>query len=409
MKIKPIFISYSRKDKKEVELLVKTLHAAGIKTWQDVTSLDMEDTIPQIKKAINDECSGMVFYATPNSIRSDFIKAYELPPAIDRSTKDDDFAGIYYVYNVDLKKAEQALRNISLPPLSNINGVMVEHAKGFKRLRENWLGNSTKLLNAFKELRQKILARIFKSMTDTHIKIAINTYVPTPETFQPVLDFDWSQLSKENDFFSVDHWQNDIRDAFIDVRNILSKKNIKTLEISSHAQLQIGFAFGYIFRRESFLLKIHHQGQIWTTQHEINKSNHLTCETNEIKPGVKHMAVGISIQQDVKESLNQFVAAKRREMGQEMFNRIILLSPKDGCRYQIPDDVIASEISEEVRLEIIKAKKHPITDIHLFAAIPLPLAYMIGWRLNACGKIHLYHHDKSTLTYQPSWILDGKD
>jgi hypothetical protein len=68
----------------------------------------------------------MVFYATPNSIRSDFIKAYELPPANDRSTKDDDFAGIYYVYNVDLKKAEQALRNISLPPLSNINGVMVE-------------------------------------------------------------------------------------------------------------------------------------------------------------------------------------------------------------------------------------------------------------------------------------------
>jgi hypothetical protein len=51
--------------------------------------------------------------------------------------------------------------------------------------------------------------------------------------------------------------------------------------------------------------------------------------------------------------------------------------------------------------------KYNLTDIHIFAAMPLGLAYLIGTELNACGRIHLYEFDKSESKYQSSWILEG--
>jgi len=254
-------------------------------------------------------------------------------------------------------------------------------------------------------LRNILLNSIFNYITDTRMKVAIMTHIPTPETFQPALDFDWSQSSLE-ELFSTDHWQKFNHDAFIDVRNILQKKGIKTLEIYTKTHPQTAFAFGYIFRREAdFSLCIHHFDEIWSTQYLNTSPSHLSCISTEGNIGSQHMAVAISITQDVEYGLKQFIKDN------DIFRCYLTCAPSNKkTPYNISNDVIASEIAEEVRNAIIDTRKiYPTTDIHLFAAVPIPLAYMIGWRLNACGRIHLYHHDRNTSTYAKSWILDGND
>jgi len=44
-----------------------------------------------------------------------------------------------------------------------------------------------------------------------------------------------------------------------------------------------------------------------------------------------------------------------------------------------------------------------ITDIHLFARVPSALAVLIGQRLYACGRIHLYWFDNPS--YRFAFVL----
>jgi hypothetical protein len=64
--------------------------------------------------------------------------------------------------------------------------------------------------------------------------------------------------------------------------------------------------------------------------------------------------------------------------------------------------IISKEVGERIR----KAHgKYNTTEIHIFAAIPLGLAYLIGSELNACGRIHLHEFDNSTREYFSSGLL----
>ena len=242
-----------------------------------------------------------------------------------------------------------------------------------------------------------------KDTPDT-IRIALMTHEnsPTPENFQPEFDFDWSS-SPPGDIFSNENWTDSVRKQFLDVRKALMKKGRVNLEIFTKAHIQAGFAFGYIFRRETgFSLNIRHFDQVWRTHIEKHPTSHLKCDL-EGNAGSKHLAVSISIAFDAGNALNAFLKDN------DIFRCFLNCAPTAGQPpYHIPDGETAAEMAGEIRRAIQDARqRYGVTEIHLFAAIPIALAYLIGWRLNQCGNIHLYHHDKSSSLYTPSWIIEA--
>ena len=49
--------------------------------------------------------------------------------------------------------------------------------------------------------------------------------------------------------------------------------------------------------------------------------------------------------------------------------------------------------------------KYDTNVVHLFAAVPLGLAVLIGYNLNACGSIQCYEYDNSLREYRASCLL----
>jgi len=385
----PVFISYSRKDLEEVKQIVKALKTAGISIWQDIESMDVGMTESQIRKAILEECSGLLFYVTENSMDSVFIKEIELCEAYKKFREDETFSIIPFS-DIPWDKADRDFNGVFMGKISRFNGVNTLQYKSI-----------TEALNT---LRKRILSSIVNRINESCIKISVMTHITTPKNFRSILDLDWSYFSKK-DIISKNYWIDSAREVFLDVRNVLMKQGITNLEMYSKAHLHVGFAFGFIFRRETgFSLKIHQFDQIWSTQIEKNPTSHLRFSLTECNIGSKHLAISISISNNVENALKKFINDNN------IFRCCLDCMPSSGdLPYTIPNTTVAAEMAGEIRKEIIDASnKYNITDIHLFAAIPIALAYMIGWRLNACGKIHLYHHDKNSI-YKPSWIIDAND
>ncbi len=384
----PIFISYSRHDIDEVEVLVKALHKAGISTWQDINSLDAGLIETRIREAICDECSGLIFYATRKSIESDFIVHIELAEAMKKFKTDSSFM-IVPVFKVPMDEADKALRGVVPNGISSFGGTVV-------------VKDGEALDKVMPRICQRLLGGILSHEPDSMTNVAVMTYAPTPGDFEAMLDFNWKPLDSE-ELFTPSEWGTSIEQALTDAKDILISKGRENLRIHSKAHIQVGFAFGYVFRKETgFSLNIEHFDELWSTRTVDATRSHLTCKYRDGSVGRKHLAVSLSLTMDVENAVGGFVA------NNDIFRAFLDFCPVDGiipCK--IPGDDVAAEMAEEIRNGIIEARgKYNVTDIHLFAAIPLPLAYMIGWRLNACGRIHLYHHDRGANSYTPSWVIE---
>lgn len=390
-KIKSVFISYCRKDLNEVKVLVNILSIAGIPIWQDINSLEAGMTEDQIRKAIKEECSSLVFYVTQHSVKSSFIKVVELGEAYKKSRSDETFS-IFPVFRIPVDEANKNLGGELLGDISRFNGVIVEE--------DHDLPAKAKIV------RKQLLKIILNQGTDQNTRIALMTYQPTPGDLQPLLNLDWYSLDFPDGLFSQKTWVKSIRPALLDIKDALLGIGRSQLEIFTKAHLQVGLAFGYIFRKETgFLLNIHQFNQIWPAQINKSPTSYLTCDLIEGSVGQKDLAITISITQVVEQGLKAFFHENN------IFRAILNCTPASGeIPYKIPYGSVASAIAEEIRLAIVNARKtYNTTEIHIFAAIPLALAYMIGWRLNAYGRIHLYDYDKNNNEYKPTWIIDAHD
>ena len=390
-KIKAVFISYSREDLDEVREIVTILQVAGIPIWQDIDSLDIGLTEDQIRKAIWEDCSIFIFYATSKSITSDFIRNIEIKEAYQKFQSDNKFS-IVPIFKDSIDNVNASLKGVIDGDISRFNGVVIKPGKSMMEISQ--------------KLRKNILNTVLEQGGEKKVRIAIMTYSPTPADFKPMLNLDWSELELPHGLLTQNIWTDYIRPALSDIKKNLAKNNRMNLEIFSKAQPQVGIAFGYIFRKETgFLLDIRHFDQIWSTSADETNPFYLSCKDIPGDISSKDLALTVSITQNIDNVMGKLQGIDIN------FRAFLNCSPiNEKPAYKIPDGIEAAAMAGEIRKAILDAKrKYSVTDIHIFAAIPLALAYLIGWRLNACGRIHLYDYDRSNGTYAPSWILEGKD
>lgn len=98
-----------------------------------------------------------------------------------------------------------------------------------------------------------------------------------------------------------------------------------------------------------------------------------------------HMIIEISSQVDIHSEIKGFVEKENLKYGKWL--KIDLMEHiRDGVQI---DASYAIAYADQVG-RIIRQNKGGITDLHLFISTLSPLAFLIGQRLQACGRVHLY-------------------
>ena len=81
------FLSHCRKDVEELKIIARILMAHGIRTWQDINNLGSGLTESEIRRAIQEDCNGLVFYSTADSLKSPMVRDYGGPHCQDHFFK----------------------------------------------------------------------------------------------------------------------------------------------------------------------------------------------------------------------------------------------------------------------------------------------------------------------------------
>jgi len=184
------------------------------------------------------------------------------------------------------------------------------------------------------------------------------------------------------------------------------KTLINTKEISKDIiffpQTRISFAFllGWVFRKVTShrLTLALREGQVWKTYGLPYVDPKLTEDLPIIlDSGSKEIALVFNISRDIQESV------KRHFKKTKAKTKAILGYSVEG--YTVTSSAQALSISMQLA-RVIKnlVDRWRVTRIHLFAAMPVGLATLIAYHVNAICPISLYHMDESRTNY----ILSGE-
>jgi len=200
-------------------------------------------------------------------------------------------------------------------------------------------------------------------------------------------------------------WIEEFTPTLESFKKILVNKKALKVRLYSFAHLSLGFLFGYIFRQRSgFELEIEQilpsggRREIWSTNRRPTK-NPLLIKEFPGEVGSKNLCVNLNLMSNDNSSFSKCIKKNRLSC------RALLELTPSGYPCVISNGQ-AVEIATKMASSIKKLNaKYGTNKVHIFAAIPLGLALLVGYHLNACGKIQCYEFDNASRQYSPSCIL----
>jgi hypothetical protein len=112
----------------------------------------------------------------------------------------------------------------------------------------------------------------------------------------------------------------------------------------------------------------------------------------------KNMIVEISSQADIHADVQEYI-----ERTKLLYGKWLKIDLMEHSRQGIPLDATYSVAYAEQVGRLIRQHKGGHTNIHLFISTLSPLAFLIGQRLQACGRVHLYWYTNPS--YREAFIL----
>ena len=161
--------------------------------------------------------------------------------------------------------------------------------------------------------------------------------------------------------------------------------------------------FGYVFRKTTgFRLEIEQitndKRSIWSTD-KMPIDNPLKIDEIPATLSSKNLLVRMNLMSADDRSVVRYM--KKNNLS---YRAILTFSPP-SFPWMISEAqaaTIARDLSNKIK------EMHARSDtntVHLFCAIPLGLALMIGYNINACGTIRCYEFDNPRREYSPSCTL----
>jgi hypothetical protein len=234
------------------------------------------------------------------------------------------------------------------------------------------------------------------------IDIAIRTREGRPGSI--LLDLDWQARLSTSRFPTPTEWKDTLVPALTAARSQLLNQSDRTrIQINCQLPLPAAFALGFFFN-----MRIARVG-VWARKTEVSDfkqqfwlSDGDPADVTFVPEWIKHP--GGSNQTAVVEltsyvSIHKPVEAFAQEIGLVPDVWLQMRMSKEGATIANIEENFAVAYANQVGQVIRYLNEQGITDIHLFARVPSPLAILIGQRLQACGRIHLYWFDNPTYRF----------
>ena len=382
------FLSYSRDNLHDITMIARVLKTYGIRTWQDLDDLGTGLSEDRIRNAIQNETSGLLFYSTPESVSSEFVKQVELREAEFVHKNNSNFIFVP-VFGLSISETDAALKGTLTVPISNFNGVKVDRTDDPRAIRY-----------AAHRAAELVLQRlIVKERYPLPIGFTSKQTPPSGVS----LDIDFTPFF-ENGLPDEEEWNTDFPRALDQVKSALLARSLTQLRLRTFAHLSLGLLFGFVFReRTGFCLEIEQttRGEgttIWTIPGEA-LPHALSMSEYPAQLDSKNLCVKINLVARDDAS----VAAYADKSGLDY--RVLLdVTPPQYPHFISSGHAIGIARDLADRIKKIHGK-YGTNSVHLFAAVPLGLAILIGYNLNACGSIQCYEFDNASREYHPSCLL----
>jgi hypothetical protein len=410
-----VFISSAGDAGKNREQLELMLRLRGLKLWhrdsEDLPFLGLREKAAE--QAVSELADAYLLYLTPEGLKKPQLWLPEAHAALKRHENELGFPIVVILQGISRKRAQNALAKVSLGKLTNFIADELEPEVSQQEVVSGKL----------RELARKILREAFRQRraragADHAPWIGITHFQDREITKRLDLELNWYNffLGKER-LPDEQEWNNWLWPALADVKELLSKQTtVRTLYLALKAIIPVGFAIGLMFKEPTgFKLAIKNSGPASTEAAE-EKYWHTILPESDMQqlrlipnynlggdPSTAVVEIAISPPFDPQVITNYL---DRHGISYGYRQRYEIRTEKKSIGEQEAQSMMY-EIRKGLRLlsQRFGAGEH-IKHIHLFAAMPIALAVMIGYQLNTLVPITVYEYRPSQ-GYLPACVLDN--
>lgn len=398
------FLSYRRARTAEVGLLVGALRDHGIPTWQDVSDLPNTPTEEELRRVLTDPAiSSAILFLTPEVEHSPIIRNVEAPGIIRRHLAGDGFFAVPITAGgLDYGDVARVIGpNVGPTSLPGWN---------IHRTRVDPLDPQSASQIAVIVLQQR-LATIHRTLTAGEpIRLVATTRTPLPKVAPSAIALDLTHRFVGRSA-SASAWSDHVLPGMRAIATTLSARAPgRPIEMSGLVAIPAAVALGAAFLSVGGSRTVWMQDQqtfgkpreAWGL-HVSRRPSGYKAVTHSREPTAKDVAVLVSVAADVTADFNTMASSL------PPLRAIVAVAPATGfATRQILSAPEASDVAHVVVEAIRTARStyHGLGTVHLFLAVPLGLAMMIGQLSNTFGSVQTYEHVPGAISpYQAAALL----
>lgn len=383
-----VFISYSSSRTRR-QLLSNALRDHGLRPWRDVESLNLADATTDIIAAELETCAAAILWIDQAFLESAFVARVELP-ALARAFR----RGLRVLPVFDRLSPSKAAGAMSTSgiEIGDSNGHVVDPAASdadtVAAIARGYL--LTHLTDA-------------RAAAEGPPALRVVSYDDTAELRdEAVLNFDWRHRLASGTLAGDDETalRHALRASAAAVKQVYGSV---CMPLAIKAHLPLAVAVGHAFAEPSGCrLSMIRGGIAYVTDRPQDAAPSLIRSDGMKGPVTLTTAsVEVSVSRDVEAGVAQSLGNGRR------YRHRIMLHPQNGpSRDAVPDARAATVWAQQVAETIIATRDAGDVDqVDLYLATTVELAVMVGWWLNAAGRVDVMSWRGKLGPYEHMWQL----
>jgi hypothetical protein len=383
-----LFISYASSRERR-KLLSSALRDHGLRPWRDVESLNLSDLTTETIIAELATCAAAILWIDRAFLDSGYVERVELP-AVARAFRRG--LRVLPVFDgLSPTDASDALAASGVE-IGDNNGHVVDGAASD--------ADTAAAIARGYLLRHLTDARV-AATGDPALRVVTDDDTAALRD-EAVLNFDWRHRFASGTLAHDDETalRNALHAAAAAVKQVYGPV---PPAVAIKAQLPIAAAIGHAFAETSGCqLRMTRGDDVFVTGRPTAPAPLLQRGDGMKGPATLSTAsVEVSVARDVEAGVTRSLSASRR------YRHRIMLQPEDGPgRDALPDAATAAVWAKQVAEMVLAASDAGDVDqIDLYLATTVELAVMVGWWLNAAGRIDLMSWSGKTGPYERMWSL----